>query len=140
MVEATVEGGSHHAAVYRDIVKTFDRIPHGVVARRAVEAGCPCGLVRAAVAAYRLPRFLRWQGTYGRPILPRRGVGAGCGLAMLWAQLSLLAGVEEVVAMHPGARIFIFVDDATVSAEGDDAAACIAAVVDAAIAADSRTT
>ena len=132
MAEAAVEGGSHHAAVYWDIMKMFDRIPHGVVARRAVEAGCPRGLVRAAVAAYRLPRFLRWQGAHGRPVLPRRGVGAGCGLAMLWAQLSLLAGVEEVVAMHPRARISIFVDDATVSAEDDDVAACVATVVAAA--------
>ena len=51
---------------------------------------------------------------------------------MLWAQLSLLAGVEEVVAMHPRARISIFVDDATVSAEDDDVAACVATVVAAA--------
>ena len=51
---------------------------------------------------------------------------------MVWSQLSILAGVEEVVAMHPKARVSIFVDDATVSAEDDDAAACIATVVAAA--------
>jgi hypothetical protein len=44
---------------------------------------------------------------------------------MLWTHLTLLAGVDEIVAMHLVATRTVFVDDATLSCEHDEPAARI---------------
>ena len=115
--EAASAQGHCHGAVLWDIVKMFDKIPHGLVARRAVELGCHPGIVRAALAAYRLPRLQRLQGAYSRPIVPTCGVAAGCPRAQRWAQLALLVGADEVARSHLAAALRIYVGDVAVSAE-----------------------
>ena len=59
-------------AILWDIVKMFDRVPHGVVARRAAEIGCPRPFVRAALAGYRLPRAIKWQSACSTFVAARR--------------------------------------------------------------------
>ena len=75
--EGAVAHRKVHGAVVWDIVKMFDRVPHGLIARRALDLGCPPQVVRAALMAYRLPRFLRWQCACSRAVVPSRGVTAG---------------------------------------------------------------
>ena len=92
----------------------------------------PWGIVRAALAACRMPRFLRWQGACSRPIVPTRGVAAGFPRAQLWAQLSLLVGADGVARNHPAATLRIYADDVTVSAEAATDQACCDIVASAA--------
>jgi hypothetical protein len=51
---------------------------------------------------------------------------------MVWAQLTLVAGVDEVVLQHPKTRLAIFVDDATASGEASNARYCVEKVAAAA--------
>ena len=51
---------------------------------------------------------------------------------MVWAQLTLAVGADEIVLQRPQTRLTIFVDDAAASGEAADARECVGKVVAAA--------
>ena len=71
----------HHEAVFFDIVKCFERVPHDVLARMAALAGYPVIPLRLAIAAYRLARAVGIAGVFARLVVANCGITAGSGSA-----------------------------------------------------------
>ena len=87
--------------------------------REAQELGFPAGLIRAALAAYAGPRLISLNGSFARPLYPRRGIVAGCSLATTLVKVYYLRAFDDLRrAMHTDISMDIHIDDIILALEG----------------------
>ncbi|MCP4239057.1 MAG: hypothetical protein GY772_00675, partial [bacterium] len=85
------------AAAFLDISKAYEGIDHALLASAAVEHGFPPRLVWLAIEAYRGPRRVVLFGTpASRYAEPRRGIIAGCPIAVALMSLYLLQPLRRL--------------------------------------------
>ena len=117
--ERTVACGKVAAAVLLDMRSFYENFSHERLQLRANGAGFPARITRLAIAAYRAPRLITQDGRVGPPVMPKRGVIAGCGFATTWVKVYCLQPFKEFCARHPRVKLDAYIDDLTLSASGD---------------------
>jgi len=108
----------HYGASLLDMIKAFERVPHDVLVTKAMEKGYSLFLLKASLAAYRLPRALVVQGVCSKLLVACRGVTAGAGHAVIELRLLLGDLWDEVHRVYHCIDITVYVDDATLEARG----------------------
>ncbi len=78
----------------------------------------PLTLARLAIATYRLERRLTLDGAMSAPILPTRGILAGCSAALALLKVSMIRSLDEFITRHPRVDLEVYVDDAELQAIG----------------------
>ncbi len=79
--ERKVSRGGASACLLWDLESFYESVDRERLLRRAVSTGFPLPVVRLSLAMYAVPRVLSLEGRITREVWPKRGVGAGCGLA-----------------------------------------------------------
>ena len=83
--ERAVAQGKSAAAVLLDLRAFYEHFDHDLLGERAADTNFPRKVARLALAAY--PRLITQEGRLGQPVLPKRGVMAGCGFATTWVKI-----------------------------------------------------
>ena len=107
------------ACLTLDISAFYEHVSHSKLAQFAVQLGFPIGPLRAALRAYKWPRFVQHHRMVGPGLCPTRGIVAGCTFATslvkayysvgfgslyrLWLEASLPLGLD------------VYLDDITVA-------------------------
>ncbi len=110
--------GVDYGQVLLDLVKAFERIPHHVLVREAMQLGYSLWVLRLALAAYRLGRTLRIDGAFSMLVFAARGITAGSGLATTEMRIVLMRIVDRACALHPAVTPTLFVDDLSAEVAG----------------------
>ncbi|MCP4244600.1 MAG: hypothetical protein GY772_29005, partial [bacterium] len=116
--DEALASGDEAAAAFLDIAKAYEGVDHALLASAAVQHGFPARLVWLAIAAYRGPRRVLLFGTpASRHAEPRRGIIAGCPIAVALMSLYLLQPLRRLsplgLTLTRG-----YVDDITLLATG----------------------
>ncbi len=118
--EAGAADGLHAAVIAEDMQSFFETIGRERLAEEAAALGFPMPVLRAALAAYAMPRMITLQGRVSRQMVPTRGVIAGCSIAMALTKVFYLRAFDKLVNKVPkDVHLDAFVDDLTLSATGD---------------------
>ena len=87
---AAQQAGVQVATVLQDVSAYYESIGHARLLEEAVSTGFPQVLALAALAVYRVPRYVAYEGHTDGPHAPRRGIGPGCALATTFAKVFML--------------------------------------------------
>ncbi len=89
------------------------------MAEEAAALDFPLPVLKAALAAYAMPRMITLQGRVSRQIIPTQGVIAGCPIAMALTKVFYVRAFDKFMARAPkGVYLDAYVDDLTLSAVG----------------------
>ena len=91
--------GVHYAAIFLDLVKAFERVPHDHLVRFAKKSGYPLVLLRLGMAAYRLLRRVGVDGVYSREVVATRGITAGSVFATVELRVIMLEIFDDIVKL-----------------------------------------
>ena len=75
-------------------------------------------ILRLSLAAYTAPRRVSIAGTASRQVWPRRGIGAGGGLATVEFKCVMIPIGDKIVREYERITLTIFIDDSTIEAGG----------------------
>jgi exonuclease III len=104
-----------------DYQKFFDMFPPAVAAGLLRAAGAPEGVVKQTRYLYdRLNRYIRVAGTYGAVIRSSNGIGQGCTISIVIANLFVATLCRYLRARHPNINIAAFIDDRNITATSID--------------------
>ena len=103
-----------------DLVKAFDHVPWHLLVQEAIRLGYNLWVIRLSIAAYQAPRMIRINGVLSRPIIPRRSLAAGSGLATTEMRVALINLVDRALNAAPQANPVLYVDDLSVEVAGTD--------------------
>ena len=94
-----------------DLVKAFDTIPWHLLVSEAIKLGYSLWVLRLSIAAYQAPRYIRMNGAYSAPIIPKRSLTAGGGLATTEMRLAVVSIVNRAIDEAPRACPSLYVDE-----------------------------
>ncbi len=110
--ETGVSRGGASACLMWDLESFYECIDRERLLRRAHETGFPIPVVRLSLAMYSVPRVLSLEGRISKEVWPKRGVGAGCGLANTYVKLYTLPPMDEMLPKMPEtANVDLHIDD-----------------------------
>jgi hypothetical protein len=119
--EAQVTRGGAAACLFWDLEAFFESIDRERLVQRAEATGFPAAVVRLSLAMYAAPRILSMGGRIARELWPKRGVGAGCGLANTYVKIFTLLPMDKLMKRLPDSvRIDLHVDDFSIESTADD--------------------
>jgi len=101
-----------------DLVKAFERVPHGHLVAAARKHNYNLWLLRLSLKAYRLARVIAVDGVFSCIVVATCGITAGSCFATTELRLLLTDVLNETYRMWPTIDIALYVDDATLSALG----------------------
>lgn len=108
---ATMRHKVGYAQVLLDLVKAFDRIPHWLPVREAIELKFPLWYLRQAIVTYTLTRVLRIGATISDEVVAIQGITAGSGSACTEMRLCMIRIVDRARAVCPMVTPTLFVGD-----------------------------
>jgi len=106
-----------------DLVKAFEKVPHGLLVLAAERLGYSTWLLRMSLAAYRLRRSIGVDAVYSRLVTATCGITAGSTFATTELRLLLIGAIDMTCSVWCSVEMFVYVDDMTVAAVGDWASA-----------------
>ncbi len=119
--ETQVAGGGAAACLYWDLESFFECVDRIKLLQRAEASGFPMPIIRLAMAMYAAPRVLSMGGRIAREVWPKRGVGAGCGLANTFVKIFTLAPLDELLPkLPPSITLDLHVDDFAIESVAQD--------------------
>ncbi len=119
--EAQVCAGGAAACLYWDLESFFECVDRETLLKRAEAAGFPKPVIRLAMAMYAAPRLLSMGGRLAREVWPKRGVGAGCGLANTFVKIFTMKPLDDLAAkLPPTVTIDLHVDDFAIESVARD--------------------
>ena len=123
-MEVKGAGKGYVATLLWDAESFFERISHQKMAARARRTGFPTQITRVAGNMYRSPRLVSLNGFVGRELLPRKGVVAGCGMAMTLIKVYCFEPFDEFVSKVKRSKratvsFDAYVDDFSITVEGE---------------------
>ncbi len=119
--EARVCQGGASACLFWDLESFFECVDREVLLRRAQASGFPLPVLRLSLAMYAAPRVLSMGGRISAEVWPKRGVGAGCGLANTYVKIFTLLPLDELIPrLPPSVRLDLHVDDFAIESVASD--------------------
>ncbi len=119
--EARLSAKGVAACLYWDLEAFYESVDRERLFKRAEASGFPMPVLRLALAMYSFPRALAMGGRIAKETWPKRGVGAGCGIANTLVKVFTLAPMDEFVARLPSSvTVDLHVDDFALECIGDD--------------------
>ena len=95
-----------------DYGKLFDRFQPDLVRGILMESGCPPGIARQLHYLYtNLKRYIRVAGTYGAVVEQTNGVGQGCSMSIIVANLYVTTLFRFLKCKFPDIELGAFLDD-----------------------------
>jgi len=101
-----------------DLVKAFERVPHGHLIAAARKHDYNLWLLRLSLKAYRIARVVAVEGVFSRTVVATCGITAGSCFATTELRLLLVDVLAETYRLWPAIDIALCVDDATLAATG----------------------
>ena len=92
--------GVHFGASLLDLVKAFERVPHQVLVRNAIDHGYNLWMLRLSLSTYRMHRVLIVDGVASDTMLASRGITAGGVHATVELRLLLIGTVDGLYALR----------------------------------------
>ncbi len=118
--EARVTKGGAAASLFWDLESFFECIDRRRLIDRAEATGFPAAVLRLSLAMYAAPRILSLGGRIARELWPKRGVGAGCGLANTYVKVFSLLPMDALVKKLPASvKLDLHVDDFSIESTAD---------------------
>ena len=112
--------GEFAACISMDISAFYEHVSHEKLASFAVGLGFPIGPLRAALRAYKWPRFVQHCRMVGPALSPTRGIVAGCTFATSLVKAYYFTGFSSLQRLWLEARLAVdldvYLDDITVAA------------------------
>ena len=108
----------NYAQALLDLVKAFEKVPHHHLARAARKRGYNLWLLRASIAAYRLPRAIGVDGVYTSLIIATCGITAGSVFATTELRLLMMDALDFTCNIWTSVQVTLYVDDATIENTG----------------------
>ncbi len=119
--EAQVSAGGAAACLYWDLESFFECVDRTKLMQRAEASEFPMPVIRLSMAMYAAPRILSMGGRIAREVWPKRGVGAGCGLANTYVKIFTLIPLDELVPkLPPSVKLDLHVDDFAIESVAKD--------------------
>ena len=113
--EAAALDTQHYAQSMLDLVKAFEKVPHHLLVLAAIKHKYCLWTLRLTLSAYRMARSIGFEGVYSRLIIACCGITAGSGSATTELRMLLIDMVNGSYVLFEGVRIFLYVDDLTLS-------------------------
>ncbi len=110
-LEASAEVGMRSVAFLSDLRKFYERVPHGLVLKKAVAHKFPLTVALLAVGQYRGRRRIGVSRCLTEAVTTSQGIVAGCALATTLVKVILLDVLDEVLRAHPRLRVAVYLDD-----------------------------
>ena len=104
----------HRITLYLDLSCFYETISHDRLTAHADKVSFPPLLLWGALCAYRGPRFLFADGLIAPPAFARRGVLAGCPIAVALSKVALWPACNKVLNQPAVATADTWVDDLSV--------------------------
>ncbi len=119
--EARLNANGAAACLFWDLEAFYESIDRERLVARAEASAFPMPVLRLALSMYSAPRMVSMNGRIARETWPKRGVGAGCGLANTLVKIYTIAPMDEFVARLPeSVNVDLHVDDFALECVGDD--------------------
>ncbi len=119
--EARVSSGGASACVMWDLESFYESVDRERLLRRAEATDFPLPVVRLSLAMYAAPRVLSMEGRIARELWPKRGVGAGCGLANSYVKVYTLPPLDDLTPKLPSTvTVDLHIDDFVIEVVADD--------------------
>ena len=119
LAEAAAGDGMESATNLQDMTRFYERIDHGLLAKRALQANFDPKILRVCLQAYRGPRFVRGLCQVAPGVAAHRGIPAGCPFATTFVRIYVMQLADEFCAEHPHINLDVFVDDWAIDAKGE---------------------
>ncbi len=121
--EAQLCRGGAAACLYWDLETFYESIDRSRLLARAESSGFPMPVLRLSLAAYSVPRVLSMEGRISRELWPKRGIGAGCGLANTYVKVYTVFPLDRLITrLPPTCKVDIHIDDLAIECTADDEA------------------
>ena len=117
--EVSLELGLEHAVVLLDFKHFYDSVCLETLTQRGLELQYPPLLLQLALSVHAAARWILAEDLCSEPVLPGRGLLAGCPQAVALARLFLQPIIERLTKAHPRVFVSTWVDD--VGADLEDA-------------------
>ena len=120
-------------AVLWDLHKCYELISHRYLAEAAIKHQYPLGVLRITIASYRYPRVICMNQIASKPVVPHRGIIAGCATATAELRLILIDLVRKHQNFYPRVCLSVYIDDIGLDCVADDTASMLAEILPAAL-------
>jgi len=100
-----------------DLSAAFDLVQHEMAERALVERGCPIEIAAWLRLSWSAPRICHVRGDIAAPLLPSRGIPAGCPLSMRVLAVVLAPWHAVVESISPALSTWAYADDRSVKAD-----------------------
>ncbi len=118
--EAGISRGGASACLLWDLESFYECIDRERLLRRAHETNFPMPVIRLSMAMYAVPRVLSMEGRISKEVWPKRGVGAGCGLANTYVKIYTLPPMDRITPALPDtANVDLHIDDFLIEVVAD---------------------
>ena len=104
----------HRITLYLDLSCFYETISHSRLIEHSLAVSFPPLLLWGAISTYRGPRLLSADGLVGPPAFARRGVLAGCPLAVALSKVALWPACSQVLNQRAVDTADTWVDDLSV--------------------------
>ncbi len=119
--EAQVCAGGAAACLFWDLESFFECVDRDKLLKRAEESNFPMPVIRLSLSMYAAPRILSMGGRIAREVWPKRGVGAGCGLANTYVKIFTMLPLDRLVTqLPPSVKLDLHVDDFAIESVAKD--------------------
>ena len=109
--EVAAANQQHMVAILLDLQTFYDKIDHGLLEVRILQAGFPAAVARLVVQAYQGMRYLVAEDQLSQGILPSTGILAGCPFATMIARVYLGPVLKEAYSFIGVTNVDTWVDD-----------------------------